>query len=260
MTMTTMNQWKAADMHFRQVWNPDLGFHPEKRKYTTYAFIYDTPGAKSITLWINVEEGIVFYANEQDATDLFENEMEAAKFIQLAQDKFDRDVDMGKALSSFVFGYGGKMKSLPEYQNEQIEYIPIIYPNNEKYENPRYKEKVQRSLISKGAIMIEPKGKDPYLAVIQRKKKPRDLTPFGYFIPRGKEKENPSITPPNPPKTEQSVAIITLPKWLAMNVGVNTQEKEVAISAPIQQETEKAILIQFQGKTAWLPKSKITIA
>lgn len=247
--MTTINKWKAEDMRFSQVWNPDLGVHPEKRNFTLYAMFYRTPEDVSITVFINVEEGIVFLEDAKKTQELFENAFEMHRFIERAQAKFDQEVDMGKG-ASFIYGYGGKMKTLPEYQNENIEYLPIVYPNNEKYENPRYKEKVQWSLLSKGAIMIKPTDKEPYLAVIQRKHKPRDLTPFGTFIAQR----------PQPKQPATPVSSITLPKWLATNIGVQTEAKEITIQAVIKQETEKAILIQLQGKTNWLPKSKISIA
>lgn len=247
-----MNKWKATDMCFWQVWNPDAGYQPEKRNFTLYAMIYKTPEDESIMLSINVEEGLVFLEDEEKAMKLFENEGEMRKFIKFGQAKFDQEIDMGKG-TSFIYGYGGKMKCLPEYNNENIVYIPIVYPTDEKYDNPRYKEKVQWSLIGKGAILISSKDKERYLAVIQRKNKPRDLTPFGAFIAQTtqtKAKQR-AIAP---------LSTITMPKWLAINLGITTEEKEITIQTTIKQETEKAVLIHLKEKASWLPKSKITIA
>jgi len=68
--------------------------------------------------------------------------------------------------TNFIFGWGGCMASLMEYENPNIEYIPLIFPDNEKFRISSYRNKVEWSLIEKGAIMITPQKGKAYLAVI----------------------------------------------------------------------------------------------
>ena len=190
-----MGKWKASDMEFAQLWNND-NYEPEKRNYSRRAMIFRTPSYKSwgdedggtdngenesISLTVNIEEGKVFLEDFAQANKIFLNENEINLFIQTAQKMFDEKLDMGKG-THFIFGWGGSMASLKEYNNPNIKYIPIIFPNNEKFRIPNYRKKVEWSLIEKGAIMIIPKDGKTYLAVIQRKNKPRDLKPFLKYI------------------------------------------------------------------------------
>lgn len=188
-------KWKAKDMKFVQLWNNDL-YEPLKRNYTIRTMIYWTPDYRSIgdeyggsdnrchesiCLTVNIEEGLVFFEDYARAARIFESKIEAETFIQEARKKFNNELDMGKG-TDFIYGWGGCMASLMKYNNPNIEYIPIIFPDNEKFRIPRYKEKVEWDLIGKGAIMVIPKEGKKYLAVIQRKNKPRDLRPFLRYI------------------------------------------------------------------------------
>lgn len=190
-----MGKWKASQMDFVQLWNNDC-YEPEKRNYTRNMMIFWTPDYKSwgdenggsdngkdesISLTVNIEEGKVFLENYAQAKKIFTNDKEIALFIQNAQKKFDNELDMGKG-RDFIFGWGGCMASLNEYENSNIEYIPIVFPDTEKFHIPKYREKVEWSLIEKGAIMIVPQEGKKYLAVIQRKNKKRNLKPFSMYI------------------------------------------------------------------------------
>lgn len=190
-----MGMWKAKDMNFVQLWNND-SYEPDKRNYSRRMLIYTTPNYQSwgdenggsdngrterIALTVNVEEGKVFLEDYTQANRIFENEGEINLFIQEGQRKFDNELDMGKG-TCFIHGYGGCKGDLMKYDNPNIEYLPIVFPDNEKFRNPRYRDVVEWDLIKKGAIMIIPKGSKSYLAVIQRKNKPRDLKPFLRFI------------------------------------------------------------------------------
>ncbi|KLU62325.1 hypothetical protein CEB3_c13690 [Peptococcaceae bacterium CEB3] len=136
---------------------------------------------ESIFLTVNVEEGKVFLEDYAQARKIFTNDEEIALFIQQAQEKFNNELDMGKG-TSFIYGWGGCMASLNEYENPNIEYIPIIFPDTEKFRISNYKKKVERSLVEKGAIVIVPQKGTKYLAVIQRKNKKRNLQPFSRYI------------------------------------------------------------------------------
>lgn len=181
-------KWKAKDMDFVQLWNNDV-YEPQKRNYSRRMLIFRTPNYKSfgdeyggsdngreetISLTVNVEEGKVFLENYIQASKIFESKIELELFMQEAQNKFHNELDMGKG-TSFLFGWGGCMASLQEYENSNIQYIPIVFPDNEKFCSPNYRKKVEWSLIEKGAIMINSKEGKSYLAVIQRKNKPRNL-------------------------------------------------------------------------------------
>jgi len=188
-------KWSASDMQFVQLWN-NAQYEPEKRNYSRRMLIYRTPDYmsigdenggtdngrdESISLTVNIEEGKVFLENYNQAAKIFKNKEDVEVFIQEAQKKFDNDLDMGKG-TNFIFGWGGCMASLMEYENPNIEYIPLIFPDNEKFRISSYRNKVEWSLIEKGAIMITPQKGKAYLAVIQRKNKPRDLKPFLKYI------------------------------------------------------------------------------
>jgi hypothetical protein len=251
--MIEMGKWKASDMIFVQVWNNDR-YEPEIRNYTTRQLCYRTPDDESISLTVNAEEGIVFLSNPAKANGIFENDKEISLFVQAGQKYFDTRMDMGIG-SSFVYGYGGSMACFHEYKNSNIEYIPLIFPDNEKFNNSRYREKVERSLVSQGAIFIKPEGGKKYLAVIQRKNKPRDLKPFFRYM------EKPTVvkTTVEKPSVTKVPVSIKIPKWLAEDKGIKVTGKEIVVSTTIEKETEKAIFIKYSGIEAWLPKAKITI-
>lgn len=246
-----MKKWKAADMKFVQLWNNDR-YEPEVKNHTSRTMIYNTPDGESIHVMVNVEEGVVFLAENSKSREFFENDRELTNFIAEAQKRFDTKMDMGVG-TSFIYGYGGVPARLNEYDNPNIEYIPIVFPDNEKFQNPRYKEKVERSLIEKGAIFIVDEEKNSYLAVIQRKNKPRSLKAFSSYIAAPKQSENPS------PSKQEDTITITLPKWLGEKIGLQTAKNEVTFSTTLEKQTEKAILIKYNNKAHWLPKSKISI-
>ena len=258
-----MKKWKASDMIFAQVWNNDA--HEVGKNYTRRMLIYRTPDYQSygdeyggsdngretsVSLTINVEEGIVFINeyNQKLAANIFENEDEINRFVALGQERFDKEVDMGTDTSHFIFGYGGVMASLYEYTNENIDYIRLVFPDNEKFQNPRYREKVEWSLIKKGAIIISNPKNEKYLAVIQRKHKPRDLNPFKPFLPNQQHQHD-----------QSDQVSISLPKWLGAKLDVSSQESRITIQTAIERETEKAVFVRYNNKSSWLPKSKIDI-
>lgn len=193
-----MGKFKAEDMRFVQLWNCDT-YEPQKRNFTMYKMIFSTPDYQSwgdenggsdngyderIGLTINVEEGKVFLEEVAQAKKIFVNDEEINLFVQRAQKQFDEKHDMGKG-TNFIFGWGGSMACLREYNNPNIEYLPIVFPaDNEKFSFARYREKVEWSLIEKGAIKIKPQDGQSYLAVIQRKDKPRNLYPFMRYLER----------------------------------------------------------------------------
>ena len=188
-------KWNAKDMNFAQLWNNDQ-YKPKERNYTRYMLIYRTPEyrsigdenggsdngrTESINLTVNIEEGKVFLEDYMKASKIFKDKSEVEVFIQEAQKKFDTELDMGKG-TNFIYGYGGCMANLMEYDNHNIQYIPITFPDTEKFRIPNYRKTVMWDLIKKGAIFINPKEGESYLAVIQRKNKPRNLRLFSRYL------------------------------------------------------------------------------
>lgn len=203
-------KWGAKDLSFHQFWNDDQ--YCEAKNYSRRRMIYHTPEYWSrtdeqgergddnshkaeIQLTVNVEEGVVFLGDipqKNKAKLIFANKEEEALFVQNAQKLYDEEYDMGKG-TCFIFGWGGCMANLREYDNPNIQYLPIVFPDTEKFRIAKYREKVEWSLIEKGAIYIVPKEGEKYLAVIQRKNKPRDLFPFRKFLGALVAKETPIV-------------------------------------------------------------------
>lgn len=178
--------WKVCDLSFVQIWNND-SYEPQKRNYSRRMLIFRTPNYRSsgdenygtdngdkesISLTVNVEEGKVFLDNYSQAKKIFKSKKEAELFVENAQHMFDTQLDIGIG-THFIYGMGGKMATLMEHDNPNIKYIPIVFPDNEKFKNPMYRETVEWDLIRKGAIKIIPSNGIPYLAFIERKEKPR---------------------------------------------------------------------------------------
>lgn len=196
-----MGRYKAEDMQFIHLWNCD-SYEPQKRNYSMRKMIFRTPNYKSwgdenggydnsrdesIGLTVNVEEGKVFLEEITQAKKIFENDEEIDCFVQCAQKLFDEKLDMGKG-TSFLFGWGGSYPTLWEHVNPNIQYLKIYFPDDEKFNHPKYRQKVVDTLIEKGAIFITPQNGKAYLAVIQRKDRPRDLSPFMRYLQQtGKE-------------------------------------------------------------------------
>lgn len=187
---------KAEDMKFAQVWNND-SYDLTVKNYTRRMMIYRSPFYYSkgderggtdngndteIMLTVNVEECIVFLDNIEKAKRILSDEMEIKKLISMAQTKWETEYDMGCMHSCFIFGYGGTKASIREYIIPGITYIKLSLPSDGKYVNKNYRDAVEWNLIEKGAIYVIPEKGMPYLAVIQRKNKPRSLSPFKKFI------------------------------------------------------------------------------
>lgn len=187
---------KAEDMKFVQVWNND-SYDRSVKNYTRRMMIYRSPFYYSegderggtdngndteIMLTVNVEECTVFLNNLDKAKRILSDEVEIEKLISMAQTKWEREYDMGCPHSCFIFGYGGTKASIREYEIPGITYIKLSLPVDGKYINKNYRDTVEWNLIEKGAIYVIPEMGTPYLAVIQRKNRLRNLSPFAKFI------------------------------------------------------------------------------
>lgn len=205
-------KWRAKDLSLFHFWNgiPDGHWNWDgTTNYSIRTMIYHTPDywmdaceegirgtnadVAEIQVTVNVEEGIVFLNSYQmrKAKRILMNKEEVNLFIQNAQKLYDEEHDMGKNYH-FICGVGENVTTFPEYDNPNIEYLPIVFPDTEKFRIVKYREKVEWSLLRKGAVYIMPKEGKRYLAVIQRKNKPRDLSPFKEFLGTPVAKETPA--------------------------------------------------------------------
>lgn len=205
-------KWRAKDLSLFHFWNgiPDGHWNWDgTTNYSIRTMTYHTPDywmdacekgirgtnadVAEIRVTVNVEEGIVFLNPHQmgKAKRILMNKEEVNLFIQNAQKLYDEEHDMGKNYH-FICGVGENVTTFPEYDNPNIQYLPIVFPDTEKFRIVKYREKVEWSLLRKGAVYIMPKEGKRYLAVIQRKNKPRDLSPFKEFLGTPVAKETPA--------------------------------------------------------------------
>ncbi|PGK52042.1 hypothetical protein CN918_30085 [Priestia megaterium] len=244
-----IKKWKAADMVYRYLWKNDK-YEPHVRNFTKNSIVYQTPNGKNIYLAVNIEEGKVFVENKSQVLQYIESEHELTCLVQIAQEHFDTKEDMGKS-TKLVFEKKDTPAKMNYYTNDNITYIPLVFPDNEKFNNPKYKEKVVLSLVEKGAIFIKKENNEVFLAVIQRKEKPRDLRPFLNYIPAefgGKPSKSQKV---------ENTKEIRIPGWLANAKGITTTEKWLTISVTIKTKTAKGFFFKYKHIEDFLPDSQV---